>query len=289
MPELLEYDNQYWENLLGTRADRLSLKMRLHLIFSLVIFLHISVAQLITFAFTSEITAVRTRAARFMGYTPTAHGDHKFPPAFIFQRWYESFPNARRHLDDIIKPYAYKIAHKESDNLIKDKGLRIKIKNLTLKNIQDLLQPSKLQEKYQSLAPFTWEFLYVFTASPNKSRKQKQQSGGSDGRDDDEDWCDDPNIDEDETPLSEEATTTPEGFSRNPHLVISFGSMLAWSTDLQSCLGNNNDHQHAFVCAKPSNKPASAYHWPFCKGQWHELAGDNNAQQCWYICGWTVH
>lgn len=219
MPELLEYDNQYWETLLGDGGHQLSMKKRLHLLFSLLIFLQISLAQLITFAFTSEIAVVRSRAARFMGFTPSGNADNKFPPGFIFQKWYDSFPNARRHLDDIIKPYAYEIAHKESDRLIRDDSLHITIKNLTLKTIQDLLQPSKLQQKYQTLAPFTWQLLYVFTASPNKYRKQKQGQGPSQ-KADDEDWYDNPNIDsEEENPLSEAAAATPEGFARNPHLV----------------------------------------------------------------------
>lgn len=93
-----------------------------------------------------------------------------------------------------------------------------------MKGIQDLLQPSKLQEKYQTLAPFTWELLYTFTASSNKSCKQKQQGSQAGNRveDDNEDWCNNPNIDENENPLSEGAATTPKGFARNPHQVISF-------------------------------------------------------------------
>ena len=231
MPPLLEYDNKYWENLLEAKSVKLSLENRLHLVFSLLIFLQISIAQLITFTFTSEIAAVRSKAARFMGFTPTAHAEHKFPPGTIIRRWYDSFPNARQHLDNAIKPYACEIAHKESDRLIRDDDLRIKIKDLTLKGIQDLLQPSKLQAKYQVLAPFTWELLYTFTASPNKYRKQKQQGGQtSDEEENNEDWCDNPNIDEDENPLSEGAAATPEGFARNPHLVISLG-IFARSTD----------------------------------------------------------
>ena len=70
MPPLLEYDNKYWENLLEAKSVKLSLENRLHLVFSLLIFLQISIAQLITFTFTSEIAAVRSKAARFMGFTP---------------------------------------------------------------------------------------------------------------------------------------------------------------------------------------------------------------------------
>lgn len=102
MPPPLEYNNKYWENLLEAGSLKLNLENRLHLIFSLLIFLQISVAQLITFTFMSEIAAVRSKAVQFMGFTPTAHAENKFPPGTIIQRWYDSFPNAQQHLDNVI-------------------------------------------------------------------------------------------------------------------------------------------------------------------------------------------
>jgi hypothetical protein len=68
----LLYGNAYWENILGRDVQKMPLEKRLHLVFSLVIFLQISLAKLLYFAFTSKVEEVRTRSSRFMGYTPSA-------------------------------------------------------------------------------------------------------------------------------------------------------------------------------------------------------------------------
>ena len=223
MAETLHYDNNYWEGVFGTTKPKFTAVQRLHLLFSLIIFLQVSLTRFLSFMFTSKIEAVRVRTTRFMGYVPTASSlDEQFAPRGILQMWYDEFPKAQEHLNNIIKPWAYQIAQDESDQLIKASSLQVKIKNLTLKEIQDLLRPETILAKYQELAPFTWELLHTFTASPNKYRKRKGRGNerSSEGPHDDDDWDDDPNFAEDEPEKTwSESPPTPEGFQRNPNIV----------------------------------------------------------------------
>jgi hypothetical protein len=145
-------------------------------VLSLVIYLQISVAKLLYFIFTSTVEEVKTRSSRFMGYTPSAETeDAKFPPGMVFRAWLENFPDAQEHMQNMIEPFAQAIVGKESDKMIRDVELKVKMKTLTLKGIQELLQPQQIMEKYCEHAPFTWELLHTFAATPNKSRKQREK------------------------------------------------------------------------------------------------------------------
>ena len=77
----LLYDGDYWKTVLENDIKTKSLDEKLHLIFTLVIFLQISIAQLLNFIFTSRIKEVQNRAARFLGHTPTATSEDKAFPA----------------------------------------------------------------------------------------------------------------------------------------------------------------------------------------------------------------
>ena len=225
MAETLQYDNNYWEGVFGTMKPKFTAEQRLHLIFSLIIFLQVSLTRFLSFTFTCKIEAVRVRTAHFMGYTPTASSvDEQFAPRAILRTWYDEFPKAQEHLNNIIKPWAYQIAQDESDQLIKASSLQVRIKNLTLKEIRDLLRPETILAKYQELAPFTWQLLHTITASPNKYRKRKGKSDDTttEGQHDDDDWDDDPNFADDEPEKTwSESLPTPEGFQRNPDIVCS--------------------------------------------------------------------
>ena len=95
-PMPLSYDNAYWQRILGLDIRKIPLEQRLHLIFSLVIFLQVSIAQLLEFIFTSKIKEIKSRVSRFMGYTPSATTeDKKFPPGMVFRAWLK-FPDAPR-------------------------------------------------------------------------------------------------------------------------------------------------------------------------------------------------
>jgi hypothetical protein len=73
--DLLLYSNAYWEEKLGNEFRKNNLENKLHLIFSLLVFLEISLAQFLTFAFSSKIEKVKARAGHFMGYTESANND----------------------------------------------------------------------------------------------------------------------------------------------------------------------------------------------------------------------
>jgi hypothetical protein len=226
MANKLQFNNEYWEEVFGTDKPKFSFEERLHLAFSLLIFLNVSIARFLSFMFTCKINEVRNRTARFMGYTPTASTlDEQFAPRAILQAWYDEFPKAQEHLNDIIKPWAYQIVQDESDQLIKASSLQVKIKSLTLKKIQDLLRPETILTKYHELAPFTWQLFHTISASPNKYRKRKGKGIERTTEGQDDDWDDDPNFADDEPEKTwSESPPTPEGFQRNPDLVCSSDS-----------------------------------------------------------------
>jgi hypothetical protein len=219
----LYYNDGYWEGILGHDVRKMPLERRLHLVLSLVIFLQISVAKLLYFIFTSTVDEVKARSSRFMGYTLSARTeDLKFPPGMVFRAWLENFPDAEEHMLNMIEPFAQATVGKESDKMIRDVELKVKMKTLTLTGIQELLQPHRVMDKYREHAPFTWKLLHTFAAMPNKFRKQKEKkksANTSEGDSEDDDWEDDPNLADDEPMKTWNPLQTPEGFTRNPMLV----------------------------------------------------------------------
>ena len=155
--DLLLYNNSYWQEKLGPEFRKNNHENKLHLIFSLLVFLEISLAQFLTFTFSSKIEKVKSRASRFMGYTETANDENtRFPPRAIWHMWLENFPRCKLHIYEMIRPVACEIALGESDKIVEDQELQVKMRDLTIASIRDLLQPQKIVEKYQKLAPFTW-------------------------------------------------------------------------------------------------------------------------------------
>ena len=229
----LQFDSAYWEQCLPDSMQKAELQTKLHLIFSLVMFLGVSVRQLMQFIFSSDIQDVKNRAARFMGHTPTATDpDQQFPPATVFNLWHSRWPHVRHLLHKTIQPCAHEIALEESDRVIRDPTLQIRIKSLTVKAIRELLSPATLVKKFKGAAPFMFDLLQTFSASPNKYRKQraaqqKRSKTGSSVDSEDTDWEDDPNVDEnaadDEQP-SGDWTKEYEGFSHNPIFVCAYAA-----------------------------------------------------------------
>ena len=173
----LLYDNLYWKEAIEEDIHKLPLNKKLHLVFTLVMFLQISVAQLLNFIFTSEIKEVRGRAARFLGHTPTATSkDMEFQPGMVFCAWHENFLKAKAQLHKMIQPYAIEMLLEESDKLIGDKELQVKMKDLTLKSIRTLLQLKVILDKYHQLAPFMWNLLETISASPNRHHKYNSKT-----------------------------------------------------------------------------------------------------------------
>jgi len=217
----LLYDENYWMEVLKQDIKKISLNKKLHLIFTLVMFLQISVAQLLNFIFTSPIKEVQNRAARFLGHTQTATSEDKaFPAGMIFHAWHKKFLKARKNLHKMIEPCAVEMVLEESDKLIGDKELQVKMKDLTLQLIKTLLEPKTIIEKYHLLAPFTWNLLETISASPNKHCKYNIKTDKfEDDHEERDDWDDDPNANNEEPERKWDDLKMQQGFSRNPVLV----------------------------------------------------------------------
>jgi len=119
----LLYDDNYWKEMLEKDIRRVPLERKLHLIFTLVMFLQVSVAQLLNFIFTSEVKEVRARAARFLGHTPTATlKDMEFLPGMVFRAWHENFPKAKAQLHKMVEPCAIEMVPQVYQNTLAAKG-----------------------------------------------------------------------------------------------------------------------------------------------------------------------
>lgn len=111
--ETLQFNSEYWEEHLPGIQD-FDLDTKLHLIASLIIFLSVTIQQILIFIFSSDIPAVKSRASRFMGYfSTTKNDDLRFPPSTLYQLWHSRWPQAREHLHAMIEPCAHGIALEE--------------------------------------------------------------------------------------------------------------------------------------------------------------------------------
>lgn len=205
----LQYDNLFWEQKLGSEFKKTTdVETKLHLTFSLLIFLGLTIAQLLEFIFTSSITAVKTCAGMFLGYRSNGQTSlDRYAPGAIYQLWANNFSkNARLHLHEhIIQPCANEIAQEESKTVIGSLDLKVRLRDLTMSSVRELLSPSSIANRYKQYAPFTWNFLYAWMTTKNqyqtKAKKHHQNINGeenSDSTDREEelsDWDDDPNLD----------------------------------------------------------------------------------------------
>ncbi|KAJ7443266.1 hypothetical protein FB451DRAFT_1568716 [Mycena latifolia] len=223
----------------------LTLEARFHLIFSLMIFLSISTRQFLHWLFTMEIPSVTKRISHFMGFFGTESSlEAQFAPAMLFSLWRDRkrWPKAQKYLREMTVPCAHELALQDSDRVISSPHLRIRLKTLTIRELRELLHPTKLVEIIKGLAPFTWGILHTFCTSPNRSRRQRKAEEDvpmppSDPSAGEEDWTDDPNDDPDLEAGEADPAGTPKrnwskdypGFSRNPVFVILLTiSMLAF-------------------------------------------------------------
>jgi hypothetical protein len=212
----------------------LTLEARLHLVFSLMIYLSITTRQLMYWLFTTDIPCVSRRISHFMGFFGTeSTPEAQFAPGMLFSLWRDAtrWPKAQKYIREMSIPCAHELALQDSNRVISSPLLRIRVKTLTIHQLRDFLHPTKLIEIIKGLAPFTWGILHTFCASPNRARKQrKMEEDGpmsSEESRDEEDWEDDPNDD----PNLEEGESDPAGtsqshwsheypgFSRNPVFV----------------------------------------------------------------------
>ncbi|KAJ7077663.1 hypothetical protein B0H15DRAFT_915181 [Mycena belliarum] len=209
-----------------------------------MIFLSISTRQLFYWLFTTEIPSVKKRIAHFMGFFGTESTlEAQFAPAMIFSLWRDGkrWPKAQKYVREMTIPCAHELALQDSDRLISSPRLRIRLKTLTIQQLQEILHPTKLIEIVQGLAPFTWGLLNTFSTSPNRSRRQRKTNENvpmPPTDTDEEDWEDDPNDDPDLEAGEADPAGAPKrswsrdypGFSRNPVFVIFLViSMLAFT------------------------------------------------------------
>jgi hypothetical protein len=237
----LQYDHEYWRRRIPEAEKGLPLESRLHLIFSLTMYLSISVRQLIYWIFTTNIPSVSRRVSVFMGFNESeSTPEAQFGPAMLFGLWRDRirWPRAQRHLRTMTVPCAHELALQDSNRLINNPELRIKMKTLTIHNLRTLLHPQKLIQVFKDLAPFMWQILHTFSASPNNHRRRQAAEiavladdlGEDDpmpdvDSEDEEDWADDPNLESGEVDPNSVPSHWPQeyvGFARNPVFVSRF-------------------------------------------------------------------
>jgi hypothetical protein len=175
-PEAMDV-NPDWAALLSQVSpapDLQNPQIQCQLLFSLLLFFGLSIQQFLVFLFESTIPTVRHRAGLFMGN----HSSHVFAPQRIFKAWHDRFPKSIPHLHStIIKPCMDEIALQESDKVMNDPRLKVRLKDCTMDYIRNILNPGILPGIYLEDAPYTWDFLSVFTTSPNEYRKKRARKG----------------------------------------------------------------------------------------------------------------
>ncbi|KAI0318810.1 hypothetical protein OF83DRAFT_1170744 [Amylostereum chailletii] len=176
------WDTVFASDALNIPADvniKTDLVAQCHLVASLILFLHLSLREFVCFLFETPITKIKTLAGEFMAH----RAGWVFCPSRLYAAWHTRWPRSRPHLHDtIIKSCAREIALAESDRFINDPDLKIKTKECTMDYIRRVLDPGALANKYQSLVPFCWDILLVFTTSPNRYRKAKAKRSEGKGR-----------------------------------------------------------------------------------------------------------
>ncbi|KAH9837857.1 uncharacterized protein C8Q71DRAFT_857035 [Rhodofomes roseus] len=245
MPHSLKFDNTYWQDILPDEVRKAPDDERIHLLASLLVFLNVPVHRFLGFIFSSDHEVVKIRVGQFMGYHKSMFNpEDRFQPLGLFKMWHEKWPKSRTNLMElIVQPYARDIALSESNRVIRDRQLQIRLSKLTVNGIRNLLAPGNVAMRLEELAPFTSSLLHVFSASPNEYRsvvltKRKGRRGQDDqtrgGAQDDEDsdgWESGEEVEEDSpgegmAPDGEEPRfgtqwrRVYEGFSRNPSFAV---------------------------------------------------------------------
>lgn len=217
-----------WRQILATPgpdgvplADIRNIEHQCHMVFSLILFLNLSLRELLYFIFETNIAVVKQRAGIFMSYNPT--WEVHFAPERIYRAWHEHFPRSRKHLHTFItEPCAKEIILDESNKIINDPVFKVIPRSCTMEYICDILNPGKLAGMYADIAPFMWSLLTVFTTAPNKHRKRR---AGKETPTDtaDEEWIEDTEAGMDYPPEFESKTSAhwrAQGFVRNATFVI---------------------------------------------------------------------
>jgi hypothetical protein len=167
-------------------------------------YLSISVRQLIYWIFTTNIPGVSRRAS-WDSMNPKAHWKHNLvQQCYLGSGAIGSVGHGHRSTSE---PCAHELVLQDSNCLINNPELRIKMKTFTIHKLRTLLHPQKLIQVFKDLAPFMWQILHTFCASPNNNRRRQaveiavsvddldEDDPMSDADSEDEEgWADDPNL-----------------------------------------------------------------------------------------------
>ncbi|TFY63199.1 hypothetical protein EVJ58_g3390 [Rhodofomes roseus] len=185
MAEVLKFDGTYWNTLLPPEQQPTSEIDKLHLIYSLIVFLGLSLSKVFAFAFTSNIKSIKERAGTFLAVRRKRGQKERFGPADLYGLWHANWPRCRQDLHErIVKPCMEKIAVTESDLIIGDRSLKVRLKKLTIADVRALLDPVAVAAKLRHMAPFTYGYLYAFATAPNKYRRDRARRHASGESDD---------------------------------------------------------------------------------------------------------
>lgn len=146
-----------WQNILATGIPGTNLHdtaLKCQLIFTLLVFLNLSLRDLIFFFLESTIPEVKQTAGLFLAHKPS--WAIPFAPAHVYAAWHDRFPKSRPHLHAMLSSCAKEIVLEESDRIINAPELKMKPKECTIKFIRSMLNPGKFSSIYERLAPFTW-------------------------------------------------------------------------------------------------------------------------------------
>ncbi|KAJ7890896.1 hypothetical protein B0H14DRAFT_3700502 [Mycena olivaceomarginata] len=167
--------NPDWGTLLApllASLDATKPRIQCQLVFSLLVFLGLSIRDLLFFLFESSIPVVKQRVGIFMGNHPTLG----FAPQRVYAAWHDRFPRSIPHLHStIVKPCMDEIALQESNKIISDPRLKVRLGACMLEYIRRMLNPGVLPGIYQENAPYSWDYLSTFTTSPNEYRKKRSK------------------------------------------------------------------------------------------------------------------
>ncbi|KAJ7225308.1 hypothetical protein GGX14DRAFT_638099 [Mycena pura] len=190
-PVQLAYNEAFWDQKLSPDLQKVTIWRKCHLIFSLILFVNIPLVDVFLWLFSSRITRVRQRTGKFLQAPGVGQSPDDFGPARVYAVWHTEWPQLRPWLHYMVEQCANEIAEQESDRIIEDKSLSVRIKDLTATTIPSLLKPGVIMDKYRQHAPFTWGVLKAFSTKPNRYRrekaaKQQKVTAMLDGEDDDE-------------------------------------------------------------------------------------------------------
>ncbi|KAJ6530440.1 hypothetical protein B0H10DRAFT_1963486 [Mycena sp. CBHHK59/15] len=128
----------FWQSIFSQGQSKgLNLEAKLHLVFSLMIFLSISTRQILHWLFTARIPDVSHRISHFMGFFSTESSpEAQFCLQMLFSLWRDEkrWPKAQKYIRDMTIPCVHELALQDSDRVISSPFLRVRLRTLTTQN-----------------------------------------------------------------------------------------------------------------------------------------------------------